>query len=80
MPGLCLVGASLATWYFSAGLAVFTVLFVPIYLLTRRREGEAAGPVLLNGALKVAAAAGITAVLLSPLLWAMIRERLSGAT
>jgi hypothetical protein len=78
--GLCLVGASLATWYFSAGLAVFTVLFVPIYLLTRRKEGEGAGPVLLNGALKVLVAAGITAVLLSPLLWAMIRERLSGAT
>ncbi|MFL5735062.1 MAG: hypothetical protein ACJ78Q_18045 [Chloroflexia bacterium] len=26
--GVCLVGASLATWYFTAGLAVYTVVFV----------------------------------------------------
>ncbi|HST03395.1 MAG TPA: hypothetical protein VLQ48_01520 [Chloroflexia bacterium] len=78
--GLCLVGASLATWYFSAGLAVFTVLFVPLYLLMKRKHDEQVGQVLLNGALKVAVAAGITALILSPLLWAMIRERLNGAT
>jgi hypothetical protein len=78
--GLCLVGASLATWYFSAGLAVFTVLFVPLYLLMKRKHDEQVGQVLLNGALKVVVAAGITALILSPLLWAMIRERLNGAT
>jgi hypothetical protein len=79
--GLCLVGASLATWYFTAGLVVFTVAFVPLYLL--RSSGGGARQYwsrLWTAGLKVAAAVALFVVLLSPLLWAMISERLSGAT
>ncbi len=34
--GICLAGASLATWYFTAGLVVFTALFVPAEMVRRR--------------------------------------------
>ena len=79
--GLCLVGASLATWYFTAGLVVFTAVFVPLYLLGKHGGGMRQYlAVLWNAALKVAVTVGLFVVLLSPLLWAMISERLSGAT
>jgi hypothetical protein len=74
VAGICLAGASLATWYFAAGLVVFTVIFVPVYLLSRSRSNW------LAPLLKPALAGVIFALLLSPLLWAMVRERLSGAT
>src|SRR5436853_116797 len=35
--GLALACASLATWYFTAGLALFTVVFVPLYIWNQRR-------------------------------------------
>ncbi|HEX8220369.1 MAG TPA: hypothetical protein VF914_14330 [Chloroflexia bacterium] len=79
--GLCLAGASLATWYFTAGLVVFTVFFVPLYLLGQgpggRRQYAAS---LWNASIKVGVGVALFLVLLSPLLWAMIGERLSGAT
>jgi hypothetical protein len=80
--GLCLVGASLATWYFTAGLAVFTVLFALGYTAANRTtsERQADGAAWWQAAPKLVAIAGIFAVLLSPLLIAMIGERLSGAT
>jgi hypothetical protein len=79
--GICLVGASLATWYFTAGLVVFTVLFVPAYLVAPRRDRAAAGGAAWwQAAAKVGAVAVIFVLALSPLLVAMIRERLSGAT
>ena len=77
--GLLLAGASLATWYFTAGLVIFTVLFVPSYLLAAR-SGRVPSREWLNAGLKVGAALAIFAVLLSPLIAAMIGERLSGAT
>lgn len=79
--GLCLAGASLATWYFTAGLVVFTLFFVPCYLLSKRPEGVR--PYLnslLSAATKIGMGAALFVVLLSPLLWSMIKERLSGAT
>ena len=104
--GLCLAGASLATWYFTAGLALLTVVFAPLYLLGRRRtkdEGrrtkddgrpatgdQTMSPIVLRPSsfvsdlfsvgFKLGVAMLLMAVLLSPLLWGMIRERLSGAT
>jgi hypothetical protein len=103
--GLCLVGASLATWYFTAGLALLTVVFVPLYLwrgrwtvdggrwtndrrLTTDDQGmpstvhrlPSTVTDVLNAGLKLGFAMLLMAVLLSPLLWGMIRERLSGAT
>lgn len=79
--GLCLVGASLATWYFTAGLVVFTVVFVPLYLLNKKDGGiKQYLQQLWHAGLKVAIAVGLFVLLLSPLLWAMIAERLSGAT
>ncbi|MDQ3704306.1 MAG: hypothetical protein M3437_03610 [Chloroflexota bacterium] len=79
--GLCLVGASLATWYFTAGLAVFTAFFVPLYLLQKDGGGTRQYLTRLwNAGLKVAVAVALFVALLSPLLWAMISERLSGAT
>lgn len=79
--GLCLVGASLATWYFTAGLVVFTAFFVPVYLLGQEQRGvRQYGARLWNAALKVGVGVALFVVLLSPLLWAMIGERLSGAT
>ncbi len=91
---LCLAGASLATWYFTTGLAVFTIAFVPTYLWVRRRQtgvvgADHAGPTptarqytkgLLNAGGKVVGATLLFVGLLSPLLAAMVRERLSGAT
>lgn len=74
--GLSLVGASLATWYFTAGLAVFTAIFVPAYLLQRRGGPRAWG----HAATKLGAAVAIFLLLLSPLLAAMVGERLGGAT
>ena len=79
--GLCLVGASLATWYFTAGLVVFTAIFVPLYLLQRDTTGWRGYLARLGeAALKVAVAVAIFAVALSPLIWAMVRERLIGET
>ena len=92
--GLCLVGASLATWYFTAGLVIFTVLFVPAYLLAvaklraddhqpsivETRHTRAGAADWWAAAAKVGAVAAIFIVALSPLLVAMISERLSGAT
>ncbi len=91
--GLCLAGASLATWYFTAGLALFTVVFVPLYLWNRRRlqptsdnappppsQSSSFARDLLNVGMKLVVAVVLMAVLLSPLLRGMIRERLSGAT
>lgn len=97
--GLCLAGASLATWYYTAGLVVFTLFFVPAYLWVLRRthdEGPAtstrqppSSSVLrsksflseaVNAGLKLGVAVLLMAILLSPLLRGMIRERLSGAT
>ncbi|MDQ5823966.1 MAG: hypothetical protein M3441_07090 [Chloroflexota bacterium] len=79
--GLCLVGASLATWYFTAGLVVFTAFFVPLYLLQKDGGGTRQYLARLwNAGLKVAVAMSLFVVLLSPLLWGMISERLSGAT
>lgn len=77
--GLCLVGSALATWYFTAGLVVFTVVFVPAYLLTRGERGGAARR-WIAAVGKVALVVALFAVALSPLLFAMVRERLSGAT
>jgi hypothetical protein len=79
--GLCLAGASLATWYFTAGLAVFTALFAPAYLISKRRlDPQRTDLSTWQAAVKVGAVVAIFAVVLSPLLVAMIRERLSGAT
>ncbi|MBF6611920.1 MAG: hypothetical protein IVW55_02200 [Chloroflexi bacterium] len=75
--GLSLAGASLATWYFTAGLIVFTIIFVPAYLLAKRDKARADW---WQAGIKVALALVVFATLLSPLLWAMIGERLSGAT
>jgi hypothetical protein len=77
--GVLLVGASLATWYFTAGLVVFTVLFVPAYVRARDRQSRA-GAEWVPTVTKVAAAFALFALLLSPLLAAMVGERLSGAT
>jgi hypothetical protein len=74
--GACLIGASLATWYFTAGLAVFTLIFVPAYLISRRARLAA----WVRAALALAVAGGLFVIVLSPLLIAMVRERLSGAT
>lgn len=107
--GLSLAAASLATWYFTAGLALFTVVFVPLYLWGRRRadSGRWAGdgrevdaeshagqldtpapdkppaaihrrPVVVF--LNLAAAVVIMVVIMSPMMWGMIRERLRGET
>lgn len=84
--GVMLACASLATWYFTAGLALFTVVFVPLYLW--RREKADAQSVTekfeasswLNLAIKLGAAVALMVLLLSPLMWGMIRERLSGQT
>ena len=78
--GLCLAGASLATWYFTAGLLVFTALFVPAYLVGNRRRDADMRTALRQAVEKVGTAAAIFVIVLSPLLVAMIRERLSGAT
>lgn len=79
--GLCLVGASLATWYFTAGLVVFTAIFVPLYLLQHSKTvWRAYLSRLWEAGLKVAVAVALFALLLSPLIWAMIRERLIGET
>lgn len=79
--GLCLVGASLATWYFTAGLVVFTAVFVPLYLLGAGGAGfRQYFARLWEAGLKVGVAVGLFLALLSPLLWAMVAERLSGAT
>jgi hypothetical protein len=81
--GLCLAGASLATWYFTAGLVVFTIVFEPAYVLSQRDEHSSSHSLLArwgDSIAKSAAAMGVFAVLLSPLLLAMIGERLSGAT
>jgi hypothetical protein len=77
--GLLLAGASLATWYFTAGLVIFTVLFVAAYLIALR-SGRVPSGEWLQAGVKVGAAIAVFAVLLSPLLVAMIGERLSGAT
>ncbi|HET9494930.1 MAG TPA: hypothetical protein VFR15_11930 [Chloroflexia bacterium] len=76
--GLLLAGASLATWYFTAGLVVFSLLFVPSYLLATRSRPDTKA--WLHAGLKGGAAVAVFAVLLSPLIAAMIGERLSGAT
>jgi hypothetical protein len=85
----CLVGASLATWYFTAGLVVFTAVFVPAYLLARQRTAtgnhDAAGrpstsAFWTRSLVKAVTIAALFALALSPLLVAMVRERLSGAT
>ena len=62
--GLCLVGASLATWYFTAGLFIVTLLFVPAYLLTRRGDPTSANGnnQWLRSAVKVAAIGAIAAL------------------
>ena len=78
--GVCLVGASLATWYFTAGLVVFTVVFVATYMVAKYPAGRQELARLMSASLKVAGALFIFALVLSPLLSAMIRERLSGAT
>lgn len=82
VAGICLAGAALATWYFAAGLAIFTLFFVIAYGLSK---GNGLGPLAWwqigwQAAGKVGAAWALFALMLSPLLWAMIRERLSGAT
>ena len=79
--GVCLVGASLATWYFTAGLVVFTACFVPLFLLAKERgTARQYAAHLWRAGLKVGVGVALFVVLLSPLLWAMIAERLSGAT
>ncbi len=85
--GLALACASLATWYFTAGLALFTGIFVPLYFWNRKRSDTQATPGepstrarLLYTAAKLAAAVLLMALLLSPLMWGMIRERVSGQT
>ena len=75
--GVCLIGASLATWYFTAGLAVLTALLVPGFLISQRRLALRDW---LHAGSKVAAAVGIFVVALAPLLIAMVGERLGGAT
>jgi hypothetical protein len=77
--GLLLAGASLATWYFTAGLVIFTVLFVPCYLLATQK-GQVRSGDWMSAAVKAGAVFLIFAVLLSPLIVAMVGERLSGAT
>lgn len=77
--GVCLVGAALATWYFTAGLVIFTVVFVPAFLLANAAKGAAARK-WTAAISKVALVAGLFVIVLSPLLYAMVRERLSGAT
>ncbi|MDQ6694371.1 MAG: hypothetical protein M3014_08100 [Chloroflexota bacterium] len=76
--GLCLVGASLATWYFTAGLVIFTMLFVPAYLLANKRGAGKSLGFWWQACTKVGAAVVLFIVLLSPLLYAMVRERLRG--
>ncbi len=75
--GVSLAGASLATWYFTAGLIVFTIVFVPAYLVAKRDKASADWR---QASGKVALSLVVFAILLSPLLWAMIGERLGGAT
>jgi hypothetical protein len=77
---ICLAGASLTTWYFTSGLLIFTAAFVPFYQLLKVRRGELVPSAGWHGLLKPAFAIAIMAVALSPLLWAMVGERLSGQT
>lgn len=79
---LCLIGASLATWYFTAGLAVFTAVWVPAMLFRGRgQEIESKSwTAWLRAAGKVGLVAVGTLLVLSPLLAAMIGERVRGET
>lgn len=79
--GLCLAGASLATWYFTAALVIFTIFFVPFYLFSKHNRGGQSYPATLwSATIKVGLGALLFILLLSPLLMSMVRERLSGAT
>ncbi|MEO5953456.1 MAG: hypothetical protein ABIQ44_13405, partial [Chloroflexia bacterium] len=85
--GLALACASLATWYFTAGLALFTVIFVPLYIWNQRRttanqpvEEKPTTSTFLYTTIKLVAAVILMTIILSPLMWGMIRERLSGQT
>jgi hypothetical protein len=78
--GLLLAASALATWYFTAGLLVFTAVFVPGYLLSAARREGADAPRWGPSIVKVVIAGAIFVLSLSPLLVAMVRERLSGVT
>lgn len=83
--GLCLAGASLATWYFTAGLVIFTIFFVPCYLFSKRGskgngKWQSYQAALWKAAAKVGLGALLFVLLLGPLLMSMVKERLSGAT
>jgi hypothetical protein len=79
--GICLAGASLATWYFTAGLVIFTVIFVPAYIIQRRRSSAMPWPSgWWQAATKVLPILCLFVLLLSPRLATLIGERQRGDT